>query len=121
MKHIILSVALASVCTLAAGCAAMNRVQDVSDAIHHGYVSGLSATNHFNTIIWSLPSVPSGPYSEITSLTATELGSATNKPVYVFLLGKSLRTKDWEVFCCTTWREDHWDYVPVTLPPALSK
>jgi hypothetical protein len=122
MKIFNLSIGLAGVCALAAGCTAMNQAASVSDDISHGYVSGLSHTNRFTTIVWSFPSTPPiGPYDKISVLTGYMYGRPTNSYTYVFLLGKSSTNKEWEVFGCTTWTNRHWEYVPVTLPQASSK
>ena len=121
MKLINLALSLVVLCVLFSGCSSINKAETVSEAIGHGYVSGLSQTNRFISVIWSTPSVSVGPYSKIDSLTAFLPVGPTNSQAYIFLLGKSSRTKDWEVFSCTTWTNHQWQYVPVTRPPIPGK
>ncbi len=124
MKIFNLSAGLLGVCALAAGCSSIYQAEAVYNAIGEGYVSGLSKTNHFDSIVWSFPSAPPiKQYSKISSLTAYVSGGTTNSHshAYVFLLGKSSTNSEWEVFGCTTWTNHHWEYVPVTLPHVSSK
>jgi hypothetical protein len=104
------------VCGFAAGCSGIRRMDTVKDAIDRGLVSGLSASNQFSAIVWSLPRMPSGPYSKIDSLPVTVQDGSKNEESYVFFFGKSDATKSWEVFSCMKWRGNHWELVPVSLP-----
>jgi hypothetical protein len=62
MKILHLSIGLVGVCALAAGCTTMYQAASVEDDIHRGYISGLSKTNYFCTVLWSFPSTPAvGP------------------------------------------------------------
>lgn len=108
------------VCTFAAGCSGIHRMETVQDAIDRGFISGLSS-NQFSAVVWSVPRMPAGPYSKIDYLPGTIEESPTNKTDYVFFFGKSGETKTWEVFSCMKWRDGHWEFVPVKLPDVPKK
>jgi len=96
-------------------------MEAVKDVIDRGLVSGLSSSNQFSAVVWSVPRMPVGPYSKIDSLPVTIEDGSTNEADYVFFFGKSGKTKTWEVFSCMKWRDGHWEFVPVKLPNAPKK
>lgn len=86
------------------------------DAIDHGYISGISPTNHqWSALAWSFPAAGQ-PYSKIKSLPVTVQVSPTDTNYYVFYLGKSITTKKWEVFSASKLQGDRWEPVAVKLP-----
>ena len=99
-----------------AGCASLDRMKATHDAVHAGLINGLNESNQFSAIVWSWPSKPWGPYAKLDGLYAT----ITNGPYCghhaVFFLGKSYKTKEWEVFSTLVWDEGKWKPLPVTLP-----
>ncbi len=121
MKKIIISSALAALCIIAFGCASIKRLEATADAIHEGLVAGLSSSNHFDAIPWSFPGKPLGPYTKLGGLTASVTDGPDSGRTYVFFLGKSRETKDWEVFSSMKWQDGKWELVPVTLPQAPRK
>lgn len=89
-----LFVAGLAVCTVGVGCSSVERFEAVRDAVQDGLVDGLSASNHMDSIVGSFPSIPSGHYSKLRSLTGTTTDNPTNEQTYVFFLGKSRETKN---------------------------
>ena len=109
-----LIISLGALCVT--GCSSLNRGQATRDAIDKGLVGGLSASNHFNATVWSFPAKPLGPYTKLGGLTACVTNSPDSGRTFVFYLGKSRETKDWEVFASMIWQDGKWEPVPVTLP-----
>lgn len=103
-------------CVIGTGCSSLERFDAVADAVQGGRVSGLSASNHMNSVVWSFPHMGSGPYSKIRSLEATTTDNPTNEQTYVFFVGKSRDTGRWEVFSSMLWKDEHWEPVAVALP-----
>lgn len=101
---------------LGTGCSSVDRFAAVQEAVQGGRVSGLSASSHMDSVVWSFPHTASGPYSKIRSLEATTTNNPTNEQTYVFFVGKSRGTGRWEVFSSMLWKADHWEVVPVALP-----
>ena len=99
-----------------AGCSSIDRVHATRDAVHAGLIDGLNESNTFSSIAWSWPTKPLGPYTKLDGIYAT----ITNGPYYghrvVFFLGKSYKTKEWEVFSTLLWDEGKWKPLSVTLP-----
>ena len=114
MKRILI-VCLGAWCV--AGCSSVNRAEATKAAIDKGLVQGIPASSHLKAIIWGFPGKPPGPYGKLGGLTAF---ITTNGPdsarTYVFYLGKSRETKDWEVFASMVWKDGKWEPVPVKLP-----
>ena len=100
----------------AAGCSSLSRMQATRDAVDKGLVEGLCASNHFVAVPWSFPSKPLGPYSELGGVTAQVTNGPDGGHTYVFYLGKSRQTKNWEVFSSMVWRDGQWQPVAVRLP-----
>ena len=103
---------------LCTGCTFNARYAAVKDALKSGRVTGLSSTNSFcDTTFWSIPTVTLGPYSQVRGVASSEIDSSGGKLQYVFFLGERQTTQKWEVFACMVLRGNHWETVPVTLPP----
>ncbi len=113
MKRTVLMV-LAIFCL--AGCAGLHRMEATRDSIDKGLVQGIAPSSHFDAIPWSFPSKPLGPYSKLGGLTAYFTNGPDGGHTYVFYLGKSRQTKEWEVFASMIYMDGKWEPVPVRLP-----
>jgi len=113
----ILSFAVSLLSLIVVGCARMQQIDPVTEAVKAGRVSGLTASSNYFVVatVWSMPSLPSGPYSRISSLPVTVQKGTTNEGWYVFFCGKSQETKAWEIFSCMKWQSNSWQQVPVKL------
>ena len=107
---------LAGIVLVGAGCASMDRVSATRDAVHAGLIDGLNESNQFSAIVWSWPSKPWGPYAKLDGLYATITNGPYSGHQAVFFLGKSHKTKEWEVFSTLLWDEGKWRPLSVTLP-----
>jgi len=113
MKRILI-VCLGAWCV--AGCSSINRAEATKAAIDKGLVQGIPASSHLNAIVWGFPGKPPGPYGKLGGLTAFIPNGPDSADTYVFYLGKSRETKDWEVFASMVWKDGKWEPVPVKLP-----
>ncbi len=113
------SVAISLASLILAGCAGMQQLDNITDAVKEGKVSGLPASTNYvvGGTVWSLsiPKHPTGPYSKISSQEIVVQKGTTNEGLYVFFCGKSYQTKAWEIFSCMKWKTNSWQPVPVSL------
>jgi hypothetical protein len=118
-----LPVAISLVSLIVVGCARIQQLDPVTEAVKGGKVAGLPASSNYVVVgtVWSLPKLPSGPYSRISSLPVTVQKGTTNEGWYVFFCGKSEETKAWEIFSCMKWQTNSWQSVPVTLDKLSTK
>ena len=115
MYRLILFLGMGALCCSLVGCTTFRQMDAMKDAIDHGAVSGLSASNRWSATVWS-NSDAGQPYSTTKGFPVTVQVSPTDFANYAFYLGKSTRSKKWEVFAVFKWRDGHWEQVPVTLP-----
>ncbi len=101
-----------------AGCTSIHRLEATRDAVDKGLVEGIPPSSRFEAIPWSMPAKPLGPYSKLGGLTAYFTNAPDGGRTYVFYLGKSRQTKEWEVFASMMYRDGKWEPVPVKLPGA---
>jgi hypothetical protein len=113
---LVLVLGLAIFCCSLLGCSGIRRMDTAKDAIDHGSISGLSASNHWSATVWSTPAGAGQPYSKIRSLPITVGVSPTNSDFFVFYMGKSVSNKKWEVFSASKWQDGRWEQVAVKLP-----
>jgi hypothetical protein len=111
MKPLIASLAVAIACALSGGCVTKDPdLPLIAQTFQEKHPEYLDA------IPWSFPAKPLGPYSKLGGLTAYFTNAPDGGRTYVFYLGKSRQTKEWEVFASMMYRDGKWEPVPVKLP-----
>ena len=122
MNRLIPVLGLTTLCCALVGCTTFHQMDAMKDAIDHGYISGLTASNRWSASVWRFPPNAGLPYSETEGIPLTVQMSPTDFDYYAFYLGKSTKSKKWEVFSALRWRDGRWEPVTVRLPgPEPSK
>lgn len=93
-----------------------NRLNATRKAVDNGLIGGLNESNKFTGITWRFPNPPLGPYTEVTGIEAKITEGPRSGGVVVFYLGKSWRTKEWEVFSALINEDGKWKPLLVELP-----
>jgi hypothetical protein len=105
----VLLISICMVCVM--GCSGLDRWQAVREAVDAGLVDGLTATNHGGAIVWSSSKV--GPYSKLAELPIHVDDAQASERFYVFYMGKSRQTKEWNILKCVMWHDGGWEDVSV--------
>ena len=97
------------------GCSGIQKHEAVKSAIRNNLISGLNASDQFQTTPWSFPSTDMGPYSDIAGFSGTKTNDPNHYQYFVFFVGKLKSTKKWEVFSAMTWTNGTWKLIQVEL------